>query len=260
VDLPHLQTQFKRLSRSHAAALDNASDDLLLDLAHILRIWADMKGELRQQIPEFRDRKAFTTRGPSPKLRKAVKSTPHWLCYLGTPLLIRSWIIQGAETGDFTVSASFRSAPDGAEVEHIGWVGHPCSDEERRLLNASSKPQRNNVDYVDWLGGEVVRLGFIPPQEATLVNVSLTRERLIRRASNVLGGSHPMGDGSNTPDSEKRYDEAVRALLNTRVGGYPAAYVILLHCAQEILRCATGFPVDVHHAWRASPDHLPVWL
>lgn len=82
------------------------------------------------------------------------------------------------------------------------------------------------------MGAEAVRVGY-RDESGNLVRKSISREVLIRRVANTMGGSHPAG-----AEALSDFDPAVQELMHTSVGGVPVPYFILLKSAQDILEIA----------------------
>jgi hypothetical protein len=103
-------------------------------------------------------------------------------------------------------------------------------------MNAMQNSKVSSGNYLQWLGADAVIMSYTQA-DGTLKRVSISREMLVRRVANTLGGSHPSVE-AGTNDFENSYDPAVHHLLGHNMGGLPLPYFILLKIAQDLLTIA----------------------
>jgi hypothetical protein len=225
--------------RRHSEAVQRTGDEIsLLDLANTLRIWADMKKGLGEYFPAYSRIRRFRTASPPSKLATRTRNVRHVHCYLGHAVTANAAggeIFHNPEVWQPAVAhGDFKPLsldPQIFEISHFCMVETNLTKDEAKLFD---HPRYSSVDYSEWLGSEVARVGFLI--NGQLQRFTLTREQFIRRVANVLGGSHPENAGPPDNDLENRFDPPVKFLLGMRVVGLPLPYFVLLNCAQEILR------------------------
>ena len=215
----------------------------LLDLSHTLRIWADMKDSLLSAAPAFGTTVAFKSAIPAKKVCRAVRGRRFIFAYMASSVLTRASRYQlgfqgeelhiGPDT-DAYVGADARFYPDGSlDVKNYGFCAPALGAEWHQALKAADVSRGN---YAQWLGAEVARVGY-RDENVKLVEISISRENLIRRVANVLGPSHPY---KSNPEEGRmnRIDPAVAYMMKYTVAGLPIPYFILLKTAQDLLDIA----------------------
>jgi hypothetical protein len=225
---------FERLRRHYELAVRSYDTVALLDLSHSLRIWAELKSELPKLVPSFGRTQAFKTETPSKKVLRASKGSRFVFAYMPGGVVTycaKDQLASGPEldvpTEDLTVGISVQWAADQLLLRNFCFVSRAIEDVPSNVL-ASGRVARCN--YIGWLGAEVVRVSFV--NEGVLSVVAISRETMIKRVANALDGSHA---SLANRQSDKRFDPAVRHLLEYRVGGLALPYFILLKTAQDIL-------------------------
>ena len=147
----------------------------------------------------------------------------------------------------FSVSTSLSSGPHSMS---LGWRPLPGRGLVTRYLvviaDARVKDEFDSqtaflvqeTTFKQWLKAESVRLWFDNQAGKSLEKI-ISRETLIKRMANALGGSHPTG----VFDVPNKNDEAVEFLLRFRVGEIPLPYYVLLKAAHDILDCFDCHPI-----------------
>jgi hypothetical protein len=229
----HIALQAERLRRHHSAAVNNSDEVTLLDLANTLRVWTDMRDQLRDTIRPLYDG-PFTSALPASEVESLANGVPHAIAYLephvSTRLPVERRVSEGSPVdGDFTLGFDMRVAPDGqtTDIRSFQWIGRSLAASEMKPL--ACRPVVSAVNYARWLNSEAVRVALVGATEP----IRLSRDTVIRRTANILGGSHPDGAASAHPA-----DPSVRWMMMFKVSGIPLPYFILLHCSTEILRVA----------------------
>lgn len=230
--------QRRRLQRHHNACVLAYDEVSLLDLANSLRIWADMKLELQKIAPRLGNTLAFRTVLPAKKLLRAAKGRQYVFVNMLEGVTTYAHDGQMVETPaieskvDFTCSVRVTRRNDGAvELKNF------CYAEtifDGQAYDLSETDTVKKLNYVQWLGAGAVRMAFFGSNGA-LDTKEITREMMIRRVANTLGGSHPTAATSSSNSIENRFDPAVRHLMQYRMGGVPLPYFVLLKIAQDIL-------------------------
>lgn len=228
--------QFKRLRRHYEVVVRTYDPISLLDLAHTLRIWADLKQSLPRTAPAFSRSTSFKTGLPAKKLMHAAKGRSAIFCCL--PDGVVTYASQGTvltspenppTEGEFSLSVLCKRNEDSFEFAYYAYI-YPRLDE--RWSKAPRTEAVKRCTYFEWLGSETVRVSGTTP-DGVFEWIKLSRENMIRSVANTKGGSHPVAE--QTAVEEKLRDGAVRDLMRYKVGGLPLPYFILLKIAQDIL-------------------------
>jgi len=227
--------QLKRLQRHYESAVHSYDEVSLLDLSHSLRIWVELKQPLKEAAPTFAAAKSFKTAMPTKKALKATKRSQFvFSCMPGN-------VITYASKGRFFSHPHFAKSTMGcyatfrsgyAELGNFVFIADAVDIPLGTQLSLMSE---NRLNFANWLGAEVVRLGYLD-EHAKLKKISISRQNVIKRMANSLGGSHP----SKVDDSDfkNQFDIPVRHLFEYGFGGLPLPYFILLKIAQDILDVA----------------------
>ena len=237
--MDNLAVHFERLRRHYDASVHTYDAISLLDLSHTLRIWADLKNAMHAEVPAFASSISFKTGVPAKKVRKAARRHRHVFAFM--PGGVVTHASQGHLFGsteeadknaDFLCSAWFKRNSDGsAELKNFCFIAAAVGDE---IVRASAAEEVTRCDYIQWLGAEAVRIGYVN-DSGQLEHLAISREQVIRRMANAFDGSHPsVGESLST----NRFDAPIRKLLFYHFGGLPLPYFILLKTAQDILTLA----------------------
>lgn len=230
-------TQLARLKRHYEHTRDTYDAVSLLDLAHALRVWAEMASTLETDYPAFTATSRFKTATVQKKVAKASRGVPFVFAYLGGQAFSRAAngsIAAYADIGqdtEFTLSASIKKAVDGVHVGHYAYV-------ERSLLQpiirAAGSETVTRVNYTQWLAGEAVKLSRRDEHGVLLPTLSISRHMFIKRVSNTMGASHPESDAGKT-QYVNSFDAPIQALMRHKIADLPLPYFVLLKSAQDIL-------------------------
>lgn len=235
--MERVRLQFERLRRHYQNAVTTFDHVTFLDLSHTLRIWTELKRPLQELAPTFSKSVAFRTGVPSKKVTKAARGRTHVLCYLGGAvhtLAAKSELLAGPELDegqDFLLGVGFKMMPPAMEFRRFAFIaGHGDSS----LLPLLSSENASPCNFIQWLGAEVVRVGFLS-EDGTYQSKAIPREILIKRVANTLDGSHASVAPDTNSSEENSFDAPIKFLLQYRIGGVPVPYFILLKIAQDIL-------------------------
>jgi hypothetical protein len=233
--------QLERLRRHYEVSVRSYDEVSLLDLSHSLRIWADLKTTLPTEAPAFAKTIAFRSALPAKKVMRIARQYRHIFAYMPGGVVTRAssgQVVSGPDlegpNGQVTVGTALKVNTDGSiELKNFSYVGSAL---EQPLIKALGGEDVSRGNYSQWMGAEVVRMGYLT-ERGELLRTSISREELIRRVANTLDGSHPsarMSDDSQTHPLA----QPVSILLQYKVGGLPLPYFILLKSAQDILEIA----------------------
>ncbi len=228
--------QLKRLKRHYEHSVRTYDDASLLDLAHILRIWTELKTALPEQYPNFKTKKPFKTGAPIRKVLKQAVNQQYVFSYLpGNGVVTYASNGQLAGGPDINNGSDFSMA---VRVKHSGeaiWLSQYCyisKSLEQPYIKALENEKVVRCNFVDWMGAETVRVQFIN-SEKKLERRSISREMLVKRVANILDASHT--SLSTSDGSENMFDDAVWWLMKFNCGGLPLPYFLLLKIAQDII-------------------------
>ena len=75
--IAHLHLQYDRLARHHGSALQDKDEISFLDLAHVLRVWVDMKAAVTGMAQERSLQLELTHHTPPKSIKKSLKGAVH---------------------------------------------------------------------------------------------------------------------------------------------------------------------------------------
>lgn len=224
----------KRLRRHYDHSVNTYDDASLLDLSHVLRIWAELKTPLQEVNDKFRTSLSFRSESPVRKLLRTLNQHEYVFSYFP------GGVVTNAHKGKvLSVPKRFYEGAAGSKIKKdfnpgtflYFYFTAPQLDQEYWKLIENTKTTRCN--YANWLGAEAVRLCYKNKADQ-LENVHISREVIIKRLANTMDGSHPsLGKDEN---DESKFDEPIKFLREFECGGLPLPYFILLKIAQDILR------------------------
>lgn len=209
----HIKLQFQRLKRHYQLAKDNKDPIAFLDLAHSLRIWAEMK----EVVDQIANEEHFIFELPNKVNNKRLKNILKGSNYFDIPL----------------ASVEDNFTPD-VQVKGVQFVNRPLTPEEIKKIFEMGPPKIDIklLSFSQWLGSEVISTSN--PQDGRYVGI--TREIMIKRTANLLGASHPEGEDSEN-ELENKFDPYVKELNKIQVAnGYPLTHYQLIEIAQDILK------------------------
>ncbi len=203
--------QYYRLLRHYNFALKNADPISFLDLSHSLRIWVDMKSEIDNLLLS----KDPSIRFKNPESSKKVEK-----------------ILKGSKFTFLPLASGIESP--GIQVKGIRVINRALSpDEVKELYEAGPTILKTTtLNFSEWISSGIYK---VPDTENDGLELSISREMLIKRVANILGASHPQGT-DNEDARENRFDKYIVDLHNMKLAnGYPATYYQLLEIAKDIL-------------------------
>lgn len=196
----------KRLQRHFDVCIKDYDEISLRDFAHALRNCMDLKNVINEVINENGYSNEFITPKCNDELKDLLKGKEH---------VIASFEPNGLATTGGTL------------FEITAIIGYALKPTEHKIfINAFSKSKKN---FLDWLNSEAVR---ICNKSISETNIIFTREKLVRRVANILGGSHPNIKKENLKSVDDQY---VNYLMGYQFRNSPAPYFILLKIADDIL-------------------------
>jgi hypothetical protein len=241
-----IEIQLTRLTRHYQHARDTYDPVSLLDLAHALRVWAEMAPDLAKSHPAFDTTIRFKTALPAKKVLKASVGVPFIFAYLGGMTFSRAG--RGRITAqppipdgqDYALGCSIKvdrgtdGLPDGMHIGHYAYVERSLG---QPIIKAMGSETITRVNFSHWLAGEAVKIRRRDEKGILLPSLGISRHMMIKRVSNTMGASHPESDAGKTQYSNS-FDAPIEALMAHKVADLPLPYFILLKCAQDILEIA----------------------
>jgi hypothetical protein len=229
----------ERLNRQYAILCRAYDEAALLDLAHILRVWVDMKADVQRYLYQLNPHIKFHSYTVSKRLNQALSGKKFILS--GLP----GGVVSGAGQGEHLRSSNPRFVHEDYLILHQ-WVTKSLTEVSvSQILVVIGDVSRFDVEFVKqltkrgnsdigvkslnfllWMNSEAVRLGFVNETGKKEV-AQIDRSTLIERVANTLGGSHPEGN-RELPHS---LNALVKSLMDLHIVGLPAPYYILLKTA-----------------------------
>jgi len=228
--------QLKRLRRHYELSVRNYDDVSLLDLAHVLRIWTELKSVLSEKYADFKIKKPFKTGSPIRKVLKQAANCQYIFSYLPG-----NGVVTYASNGQLASGPDINNGGDftmGVKVKNTGsaiWLSQYCyisKSLEQPYIKALDNEKVVRCNYSNWMGSETVRLQFINAK-GVMEKRSISREMLIKRVANILDASHTSLNDSDASDN--MFDPSVKWLMKFTCGGLPLPYFLLLKIAQDII-------------------------
>lgn len=232
--------QLERLQRHYDHSVKAYDEVSLLDLAHALRIWADLKLTLPKSEPRFLKTRLFKSAVAPRKVMKGATGNEYVFAYMADGVVTYAsdghFFESPDHGGDLTLSGAVMIKEDNSILlkNFCATKGVALGEENIKIMNSATISRGN---YVEWMGSEVARVCY-PDESGALHRVAITREMLIRRVANTMDASHP--SGATPSDGEgNRFDPAVQYLTQFKVGGIGLHYFILLKTAQDLVEIAS---------------------
>lgn len=233
-----------RLERHYKKIFDTYDEISLLDLAHSLRIWCDLQNQLGEIAPLLNRSIAFKTQESNKVLNRVINGIPHILVLLADgarthasndPFVSRHGL-HGLDP--FTVIVRAKWGSTTFTFFQFAFIAKQLNKlEEDELERALKCLTLKKCTLKSWLNAEAARWAYCD-QSGALKTFRLSREQMIRRVANTLGGSHPEKQANQLEHDD---DRAVHYLLHYKFGGLPLPYFILLKIAQDILSIVPKF-------------------
>ena len=214
VSVDHMAVQLCRLERhtiSAAKVSAQAEDTIaLMDMAHVLRIWVEMKSDVDDFLATISPYPAFKNPEYTGDLKRLLKGSKHF----------RLQTTGGARTAE-------------GRIEGFMHFQEVLSDDDLKTVLKAGAPRARSTSltFSQWLGSEI--LVFADPS-ASPSKLGISRQMLVKRVANFLGASHPMGSDTGV-EQENLFDAPIRELQRMSLLGIPATYSLLLEMAQQII-------------------------
>ena len=205
-----IKLQIKRLER-HLLLAKNGDEVAFLDLAHSLRVVS----ELKAQIDDLIKNSQLSTEWPNINKNNKIKK-----------------LLRGSKYFEIPLVSKKENPQQGIQIKDLKIINRALSAEEVKDLYLAGplveKP--TNLTFSQWLASEVI---YTTDKDNR--RIGITRETLIKRIANLLGGSHPNGSENDTTE-ENFFDHYVRELNSMRVAeDYPVTYYQLIEMAEIVV-------------------------
>lgn len=228
--------QYERLRRHYEVVEKTYDYASFLDLSHILRIWCELKTALPKYSKSAASMALFKSAVPNRKILKSHSKTEYIVAFMpgGTTSHATDGRIfsckKDIDIGGFSVGGNFSKLNDGPLTLYSFFLCDPTI--KVGTSDIISNPKVSRLNFSQWLGAEAARMNF-KRNGGNLESVSIPREILIKRLANTLDASHT---SLNSPEeSENKFDEPIKYLMNFNWGGCPLPYYLLLKVAQDIV-------------------------
>lgn len=240
-----------RLQRQYEICQTGYNRPALKDLAHVLRIWMDMSNEVNAYIKQHKPKHKFTSFSILPIFNRAFRNNgcivtafPNGITL---PTLVETdeeglprHVLVAADTTNlkpYNMVVNIRTTPldNGTDrVEHLVSVWNQEANtkftkQEHDIIDGRIF-ELKRVFFDSWLSSVVIKFNM-NSENGELIRHNLSRENIIRRVANILGGSHPEGAW----EASRFEDAAVKELMNTRVLDLPIPYLVLMTIARDII-------------------------
>lgn len=209
----------------------------------------DMKNEVNTYISNNMPLTKFNSYSVNPAAYRRIRSYVHILFAFPKTFTYKLRADLG-ETDLLKIlpTAQGKGRPAGNIVQHLNVkqlsnlsfkFGHllfafltPEEDAEysKRAYKAQDPFDYKKVMFGTWLGCVAIQ-GKTITEDGVLTSYELSREVLIRRMANILGGSHPEG----ALETGNGNDLVVRYLMESSLIGLPLPYMLLMKISYDIL-------------------------
>lgn len=225
-----------RLRRHHDFCTENYDEVALLDLAHTLRLWMEMKTEVFEYIKNSDSRQEFTSHSFTKDFRKLLEDQNEYFV-AAMPGGVRSYVANKemlSSNSQIAHQKLFLGVESKAEKKGIVFTkflvlnGAKLTEEERVIASKGFLTRTSN--FIDWLNSEAVRVKFCNKDGKRIVQ-TMSKEVLVRRVANYLGPSHPRDKDAFSHE----YNQTIDFLQESFIGGVPVPYFLVLKIAKDIL-------------------------
>ena len=231
--------QATRLQRHFDTALETYDRVSLLDLAHTLRIWTELDGNLEDELPIFATSKWFTSAIPQ---RNVWKQCKHYQGIMAlSPDKLKLPGARGMLMANETITPGVEAVLSSIDLnvqfpEYVEFGSYVLLHTKMTnfLRNNMTKTTTKRKSYTHWLDAEIIRFNQ-PDERGQLRLIKVSRKVFIKRVANILGGSHAVSDGETNGALRNCADTVVHKALETMIGGAPLPYFLLLKTAHDIL-------------------------
>lgn len=233
-----------RLRRQYDICSSNYDRPALKDLAHVLRIWMDMSREVDYYILLNKPKLKFNSFGIKSEFNRVfrgdeylVVSFPKGVNFYdsensqGAHVYIDSLNRMFGTTWDYR----FDNLANGKRRDTIScfisvYRDVEINEKDFNKLNCSYI-FTNRTSFKNWLSSMAIRVKRFD-NNGILITYDISRELMVRRVANILGGSHPEGG----VELENKYDPIIKELLGNKIFKIPLPHLVLLKIAQDILQ------------------------
>ena len=233
----NIRINYRRLKRHYDLNLKGYDDIALYDLAHSLRMWVDMKEQVSIYLKTNQPDQRFKSYTVNKQLKRLLGRYEYVIACL--PKGVTTWggnpvIASGKKNLDLSrpFTKHFKIIRNANQsftcIDFVFIDGYAVPKEQMKIIDKGFSIKHH--DFKQWLGSETIRLAY-KNQDGDLERRIISREIFIGRVANILGGSHPIG----LHDSNNRFNDAVRYLMDIEIDGLPAPYLIILKIAKDIL-------------------------
>lgn len=222
-----------RLYRQYQINSEKYDEIALLDLSHMLRLWVDMKDEVQDYLNSHKINISFPGYTLTKRLSRFLPGKEYVIAAMpggvqpyrtGEKCLFHSPKVAEA----FVVFAAKFEEDDSFTLYSFNLVYCAVNANARKIISDGIALKKRSFKL--WMEAEAVRVNFVN-KEGKLERQIIPREKLVARAANFLGGSHPQG----MEETNNIFDPAIEYLMQYTLGGLPLPYFILLKTAKDIL-------------------------
>lgn len=251
-----------RLKREYMLCYEGYDRAALKSLAHTLRYWVDMRTDVDRYLTEHNPLAKFTTYSTTILFNRTFRGKEYIAACFPRRVVLRAQRhsaedVANGMPSDVTVSNlampmpvveegesvalkySFDYKALGLEECSIGQfilvvdksVQNLAADRDIYIINNQAFDVKK-VKFGSWLDGLGARVTFPLGSTSPFRLCDISREDMIKRVANVLGGSHPRGGRVILHDK----DAAVNQLMKYRLLHIPVPYMVLMKVAHDILQ------------------------
>ncbi|QMU28115.1 hypothetical protein [Adhaeribacter radiodurans] len=210
----------------------------LIDLAHTLRNWVDMKMDVQKFLEEYAPGTRFNSQDYTGSLKKLIRPYNYVIAPIPLGLTINHKTVDGkldfmlpTDNFDYATGVQCKINKESSElsVRNFWFVYKHFDNSQMNIMFKGFILKKLN--FLEWLGAEAVKIAKLN-NSGVMERNSISRETLIKRVSNILGGSHPEGlEVKHTLDNEHvRYILEHSSFINR-----PLPYFILMKFASDLL-------------------------
>jgi len=237
-----IRVNTERLRRHFESSSTHCDEPSVRDLAHSLRLFADMNrsGYLQEAGGCARADVSLETVDLPPDVKSSIpEEQDYFLLHMSrkitvtpaTPVPILS-LSRGAfdnfNKSEFSFRANFGSRPS-ITVGGLFLTFGQRPEDASQVSISSGELSRRSLPLWSWLDAPLITIRF-HDNEGARHCLQMSRVDVIRRVANHLGGSHPAGEAPRC-----RIDKALRVVLGYRQVGLPLPFFALMEVASGLL-------------------------
>lgn len=238
----NMEVNLQRLRRHYEINVKGYDKAALWDMSAVLRNWADMKLDVDSYIKSRNKIGQFHSYRIPDKVKKFIHQKQHIIVHLPKDGIYTS--SPRDEHGNKEIITIPPILNIDATKMHLGFEVKLGEGDEIHfnkiiflfnytvppdLISTFNKAHIKSNNFEGWMDSECLRLTLDINEK--LESAVISREKLIRRCANSLGGSHPKGHKPQ-PDP---IDHIIEFLLDIRIAQLPIIYIILLKISKDIL-------------------------